>query len=139
MPDLSRLSNPTPRLSDPWYHPTSHSIRPSESLKNERMVYNHERQKHTSSAISMTCHSSDSRRRSEKRGMIRQSLSKTWRPLLALCLRGRCISPEMIETRTTRMYSKVSDSSATTSVEAKRSTPWLSNTCTLHMACTVLR
>ena len=87
MPNLSLLSNPTPRLLDSWYHRTVHWICPSESLKNERMVQNHEWQKHTSSAISMT-HSSDSRRRSRKWGTIWQSLSKTWHPLLALCLRG---------------------------------------------------
>ena len=88
MPNLFQLSNPTPCLLDSWYHRIMHWICPSESLKNERMVQNHEWQKHTTLAISMTCHSSDSRRWSRKRGTIWQSLLKTWRPLLALCLRG---------------------------------------------------
>ena len=87
MLNLSQLSN-SPCLLDSWYHWTVHWICPSESLKNGRMVQNHEQQKHTSLAISMTCHSSDSRRQSRKRGMIWQSLLKTWHPLLALCLRG---------------------------------------------------
>ena len=83
--------------------------------------------------------SSDSRRRSVRRGMIRQRFSNTRRSFLALYSRG---VHEDANDRNKKAitHSKVSDSSAiSSSTEAAIwAMPFKINACTLHMACTVL-